>query len=128
MKKDFDTWNKQKKAVHDTGQNKWCNERDIWWCKLGTNIGFEQDGKGSDFSRPVLIIRKFGIHTALVAPLTTSKKISPFYVSIGDVLNKESSIIITQIRLIDTKRLDDKRGRLSVEQFDIIRKAIKDLL
>jgi len=126
--KDFDTWNNQKKDTDTTGTNKWCNERDIWWCRLGLNVGFEQDGKGSHFSRPVLIIRTFGIRTALIVPLTTSKKQDRFHVFVGEVLKRGSSVIITQMRLVDTKRLDDKRGKVSVEQFEIIRKAIKDLL
>ncbi len=126
--KDFDTWNNQKKGTDTTGTNKWCNERDIWWCRLGLNVGFEQDGKGTDFSRPVLILRTFGIRTALIVPLTTSKKQDRYHVFVGEVLKGESSVIITQMRLVDTKRLDDKRGRVSVEQFEIIRKAIKDLL
>lgn len=31
------------------------NEREIWFIRLGQNIGFEQNGKGEQFMRPTLI-------------------------------------------------------------------------
>lgn len=45
MKKDFDNWNKIKKSVNIKVAEVYFRERDIWWVSLGTNIGFEQDGK-----------------------------------------------------------------------------------
>ena len=41
--KDFNEWNTQKKTIHNSGENKFYHPRDIWWCSLGTNVGFEQD-------------------------------------------------------------------------------------
>lgn len=46
MKKDFDEWNAKKKEIHKGGEAPFYNEREIWWCALGANVGFEQDGTG----------------------------------------------------------------------------------
>ena len=37
------------------------HEGEIWWVRLGVNVGYEIDGKSSDFSRPVIIIKKSSV-------------------------------------------------------------------
>jgi hypothetical protein len=59
MQKDFDGWNEQKKSIHVASHAPLYHEREIRWCHLGTNIGFEQDGTGEGRSRPVLILKGF---------------------------------------------------------------------
>ncbi len=54
--KDFDAWNKVKQNTHVLQTLRYPKEGEIWWCKLGLNIGDEQDGKGTRFERPVVII------------------------------------------------------------------------
>jgi hypothetical protein len=44
MQKDFDKWNETKKKIHDRINTPFFNEREVWWCVLGRNIGVEQDG------------------------------------------------------------------------------------
>ncbi len=39
-------------------KNLFFKEREVWYCYLGLNVGFEQDGKGDSFLRPVLVLRK----------------------------------------------------------------------
>ena len=129
MDKDFDRWNKEKKRIH--GQAQFLplyHEREIRWCRLGVNIGFEQDGTGAEHSRPVLIMKGFSRQVCFVIPLTTSVKKNRYYVPIGDVEGRKASAIISQLRLIDTKRLDQHIAILNQERFKIIRKAVKDLL
>ena len=104
MEKDFDKWNKRKKEI-DAEEPNFYHEREIRWCSLGVNIGFEQDGTSEAYKRPVLIIRGFSRHVCLVVPLTTSTKRNPYYMSVGIVENVEAFAILSQIRLIDTKRL-----------------------
>ena len=126
--KDFDGWNIQKKKIHSFGRNKLYHARDIWWCDLGVNIGFEQDGTGEKNGRPVLIIRGFSKEVCLIIPLTTSQKNNRYYLKIGKVDNKKASAIISQIRLLDTKRLVNKIGVLNKERFEEIKKAVKNLI
>ncbi len=129
IKKDFDRWNESKKKANDNkGYLPLYHEREIRWCRLGVNIGFEQDGTGKDFSRPVLILKGFSRHVCLVLPLTTSIKKNTYNISIGKIDGKKASVIISQIRLIDTRRLDQFILFLDKKLFEDIRKSVKDLL
>ncbi len=125
--KDFDNWNFKKKQIDNNGENKFYHSRDIWWCKLGLNIGYEQDGKDEDFQRPVLIVRGLSKNICIVLPLTTSKEEHKYRVSVGVVDNKEAKAIISQIKVVDTKRFVEKIGVLDRENFSKIIKSIKGL-
>jgi len=124
--KDFDNWNKRKKELNEEKPN-FYHEREIRWCSLGVNIGFEQDGTNEAYKRPVLIVKGFSRHVCLIVPLTTSKKENPYHLSIGIVENLEAFVILSQIRLIDTKRLHTRLAVLEKAEFRKIKKAIKAL-
>ncbi len=128
MQKDFDTWNEHKKSIHNCGSTKPYNERDIWWCSLGVNIGYEEDGNGVIGERPVLILKGFSEQVCLSIPLSTILKRNPYYISIGPIDGKEAAVIISQVRIIDTKRLINRVGSLNRKKFNVIRQAIKDYL
>lgn len=128
MKKDFDTWNEEKKRIHERGIDKLYHAREIWWCSLGVNVGFEQDGTGEESQRPVLIVRGFSKQVCLAVPLTTSTKKNPYHIAIGEVDGKPAFVIISQMRLIDTKRLVNKVGVVGAVLFEHIRKSVKALL
>jgi mRNA-degrading endonuclease toxin of MazEF toxin-antitoxin module len=127
MKKDFDGWNKRKKEINEEKSN-FYHEREIRWCSLGINIGFEQDGTSKTYSRPVLIIKGFSLQVCLIVPLTTSKKKNPYHVEVGIIENQKAYAILSQIRLIDTKRLHDRLAVLDKDSFKEIKKAIKALI
>jgi hypothetical protein len=59
MKKDFWKWHSKKEEIDEKDTRIFFHEREIWFAHLGANVGFEQDGKGENFGRPVLIFRKF---------------------------------------------------------------------
>ena len=128
MDKDFDGWNARKKEIHHGGANKLYHEREIWWCALGVNIGFEQDGSGVEHRRPMLILKGLSRETCLAVPLTTAEHKHPLRPSVGAVSGKEAKALISQIRVIDTKRLVRKIGYLDKVVFQDIRKAVKGLL
>lgn len=128
MIKDFDLWNSQKKQIHALRDNKLYHEREIWWCMLGANVGFEQNGSGEEFQRPVLILRGSSKNVCIAVPLTTSEKKNRYHISLGIINERPSSAIISQIRLIDTKRLVNKIGWLQKTKFAEIKNAIKGLL
>ena len=75
-----------------------------------------------------MIIRGFSPYVCLVVPLTTSKKRDRFYITAGLVEGKRAAVIVSQIRLIDTRRLINKVGTLERALFDPIRKAARKLL
>ncbi|MBI5005426.1 MAG: type II toxin-antitoxin system PemK/MazF family toxin [Candidatus Lloydbacteria bacterium] len=126
--KNFDVWNDRKKNIHKNGLGKLYSAREVWWCSLGINIGFEQDGTGKDNERPVLVMKGFSRQVCLIIPLTTSTKKNPYHVAIGEVDGKNAFAIISQIRLVDTKRLINKIGFIDKDLFDKIRKTVKDML
>lgn len=128
MQKDFDGWNEHKKETNSREDTLLYHERDVRWCRLGTNVGFEQDGTGADHSRPVLVLKAFSRSVCLVIPLTTSTKQNPYHVSVGIIGGRQAFAIISQLRLIDTKRLDQKISTLDKNVFESIRKAAKAIL
>ena len=103
------------------------HEREIWYCHLGENIGFEQDGKGEHFLRPVVIIRKFNNEVFWAVPLTSTIKNTKYYFQLN--LNEsKSSAILSQIRLTDAKRLSHKIGTLPKDEYIKLSTKHKELL
>ncbi len=124
MIKDFDSWNILKKDI-DNRKVIYVSEREIWFCSMGINVGSEQDGKHELFERPVLVIKKVTNNTFIGVPLTSNKKKGSWYV---EIQSTDSSAIISQVRLFDTRRLARKITVISVEEFNKIRNALKDFL
>jgi len=127
MRKDFDKWNEIKKRT-DVEQARLYTVREMWWCRFGVNIGTEQNGDEEKFLRPALILRSFGADACLVAPLTTSTRKHPLRVAIGLVDGREARANLSQIRVVDTRRLVEKIGFLEKDIFAGIRKAARGLL
>ena len=129
MEKDFEEWNKIKKETHSNGgYMPFYHERQVRWCRLGANVGFEQDGTGEDFSRPVLILKGLSRHVCIIIPLTTSMKKNKYHASIGVIDGRQAAAIISQIRLVDTRRLDRHIATIGKKTFADIQKAVKDML
>ncbi len=125
-KKDFDRWNEVKKYTNN-GRPRLYTVREIWWCRLGVNVGTEQDGKGDWYSRPCVILRGFGPDACLVVPLTTSVREHPLRVPIGVVEQSVACANISQIRVVDTRRLEVKIGFLEKDMFLKLRKTARDM-
>jgi len=128
MHKDFDAWNVKKKETDARTDAPFCHTRELWWCSLGVNVGAEQDGSGSDYRRPVLILKGLSITTSLIIPLTTSSRRHPLRPSVGKVDGKDACALLSQMRVIDTKRLVRKIGYLDKRTFRDIRNAAKGML
>jgi len=127
QEKDFDQWNKVKQETH-AEEPRLYTVREIWWCRIGANVGFEQDGSGRLFLRPVVIMRAFGPNICLTLPLTASKRRHPLRISVGDVQGKQASALLSQMRIIDTRRLVEKVGFMDKQIFMELKKALKALL
>ncbi len=128
MQKEFNRWNTLKQAIHQNGSSKFYHAREIWWCALVATVGFEQDGSGSEYRRPVIILKGLGSETCLIVPLTTSDKKHPMRLPVGLIGTKNASAVLSQIRVIDTRRLVRKIGYLEKSIFERIRKAARDML
>ncbi len=127
MDKDFDRWNEIKKKT-EVEQPRLYTVREIWWCRFGVNVGTEQDGRGKSFLRPAVILRGFGPDACMVVPLTTSTRKHSLRVQIGSVDGREARANLSQIRVVDTRRLVEKIGFLEKGIFTTMRKAARDLL
>ena len=122
-KKDFDKWNDIKKITNQRPKSTFFKERDVWWCSLGVNIGSEEDGKNSQFERPVLVIRKFNNNMAWVLPMSSKQKANRF-----NILLNNRSIILSQLRTISTKRFSRYVDRITTYELAIIRGSIIEML
>jgi mRNA interferase MazF len=112
---DFDDWNNLKKKIEEDeiDPNKFPKEGEVWMSNLGRNIGYEQNGSGDSFSRPVLIVKKFNNHMFWVVPLSTIQKKFDFYFNYTDPHSEKVSAILAQLKLLSIKRL--KRNMYSLE-------------
>ena len=124
MKK-YDDWNEVKKTVAGL-KALYSHEREIFYAKIGENIGFEQSGKGDNYERPVLIVKKFNNRIFFGVPLSTTNKTGIFYYSFEFIKRKKSVAILSQLKLIDAKRLDRKIGVMSKSDFKNIKKIISE--
>src|SRR6266496_835431 len=113
--KDFQGWHEVKQKLDARRPTPTFHEREIWWCSMGVNIGFEVYGKGHIFSRPVLIVRKFSPSTFLGVPLSTRIKDSEYYHSIT-FKGKTTSAVFDQVRTMDGRRLADFIAKLPEDQ------------
>ncbi|MCK4386848.1 MAG: type II toxin-antitoxin system PemK/MazF family toxin [Candidatus Pacebacteria bacterium] len=127
IKKEFEKWNLEKIKTNSRDTNRSFHEREVWFIKIGKNIGFEQNGKGDQFLRPVIVYKKFSKNVFLGIPLTSIKKDGRFYFSF-EFKNKIGSAILSQIRLFDTKRLSYLIGRMSKKDFGGVKEKLIELL
>jgi mRNA interferase MazF len=126
--KDFFGWIEEKKRLHEKQKEVYFDEREIWWCALGVNIGFEQDGKGERYERPVVIIKKFNAHACAVVPLTARDKKGWYYLALGIIEGRNATAILSQVRFVDRRRLINKIGTLPESPFAELKKAVTDRL
>ncbi|HCC59856.1 MAG TPA: hypothetical protein DEP95_01445 [Candidatus Staskawiczbacteria bacterium] len=128
MMKDYTKWHNKKALINKIEPRPFFHEREVWYCAMGVNVGFEQDGRGTDFLRPVIIYKKFNNEIFLAFPLTRTEKESKFYFQFIFQDNAKSAAILSQIRLIDARRLDHKIGVMKTDDFEKLTKKFKELI
>lgn len=123
----FDEWNKHKKKISKRTPSLYFKTGEVWWVHLGLNIGFEMNGKGDLFMRPVVIIKKYNKYSFLAIPLSTSKKISKYQVPIGIIDGRDAIANLSQIKNIDSKRLINKICSLEYQKFIYIKEKARQI-
>ncbi|HEY8033247.1 MAG TPA: type II toxin-antitoxin system PemK/MazF family toxin [Methylocella sp.] len=126
MEKDFDRWNEIKKNVHRREEPIRLHKREIWWCSLGVNVGSEQDGVGDNYERPILVVKNFNNNVLWAVPLTRTFKPNRFYFRLDDDGGGESAVVLSQLRLVSSKRLVRKIRTLDEHQFRGIVRAMTE--
>ena len=127
MKIIFQLWHELKMRLSRRDLNLRFREREIFWTHCGKNLGFEIDGKSENFSRPVLILKKFSRETFVGIPLTTKPKRGNYFFKISFADGKKSIAIFSQIRTFDQKRLIKKIGEISPTEFAILKRKLRQL-
>ncbi len=123
--KHFDNWNLVKQRI-ERRNRVFFDKGEIWFASIGKNIGDEQDGKNYQFERPILIIRKFNSAVYIGISLTTKEKTGRYYHQFEWI--PESRLILSQIRLLDSKRLLRKIGRVDHEELELIKRKIREII
>lgn len=124
MEKDYWKWHIKKGHLNEAKGVALFHEREVWWCALGANIGFEQDGSGDLFTRPVVILSKFNLDACLVVPLTAKFKKGKYYFSVGNVSGRDAVAVLSQIRFVDRKRLALKIATMDKDTFRALTEAV----
>lgn len=86
---------------------------------MGVNIGSEQDGKNDGFERPVLILKRINNELLLIVPFT-SKLIRNRYRIDIKITGEDSQAMLSQLRIISSKRLLKRIGYVKTDMFNII--------
>ena len=129
MKKNYKKWHPLKQRINNASNlQPFFHEREIWFCHFGENVGFEQDGVGNDFLRPVVIVRKFNNDIFWGVPLTKRKKETEFYFTFYFTERGQNTAILSQIRLIDVRRLSYLVGTINESDFVKLIEKLKALL
>jgi mRNA interferase MazF len=125
--KRFSSWFKIKEKLHENiYKPPLFKEGEVWWCSLGENIGSEINGKSDLFSRPVLIFKKLSSNSFLGIPMSSQVKRGSWYVEIT-LREKVSIVLLSQIRILDYKRLSTKIGHIDQSDFKKVKNAFKKL-
>ena len=123
----FDLRSTQKKIIHSEHQSMFFKERDVFFIRMWQNIRFEQNGKGTRFIRPVVIIKKFNNDIFRWIALSSREKAGKYYYSFL-IDNLKQYAILSQFRLYDKNRLVKKIWMIDTQSFFQLKEKIKALL
>ncbi|MBT4937342.1 type II toxin-antitoxin system PemK/MazF family toxin, partial [Candidatus Peregrinibacteria bacterium] len=109
------------------------NVREVWFTKMGQNIGYEENGK-KGFERPVLVLKKVG-NLFFIVPLTSKGKNSHLFyhkfheIELQNPKYKNSSYaILSQVKVMDKRRFIEHVGTISKSEFMSVKEKLKTLL
>ena len=127
MKK-FNEWNEVKKETDLSEKSHLFKEREIYNAKIGENIGFEQSGKGDEFVRPVLIVKRLTKEMFFGVPLSTTLREGSFFYGFEFIAGKHSTALLVQTRLFSSRRLLNKIGMINKDDFKNLREKLNGLM
>ncbi len=127
LRKDYSKWFALKSQLQFRHTEVYYAEREVWWVAIGSNVGYEEDGKGDEFSRPVLVFRKFNQHFFVGIPLSTTKKIGRYYYHLTIGVHQNTALL-SQIRAFDAQRLINRYGWVNEADYQNIQYRLIDVL
>jgi mRNA-degrading endonuclease toxin of MazEF toxin-antitoxin module len=130
----FHFWNKEKiKLNREKAKDFYVNSREIWFVKMGKNIGNEEDGK-NNFLRPVLVIKKVGSLFFTIALTSKGKINNSFYHKFIEIelqnskYQNSSYAVLSQAKVMDKRRFVENVGIISKKEFLYVKQKLKTLL
>ncbi len=123
----FDDWNELKKKINKRNKKLKFKNKDIFFISIGKNVGYEQYGKGKEFLRPVLVLKKLSKETFFGIPLTSKEKVGNYYFSFKH-RNKISTAMFNQARVFDIKRVKFSYGSVGRNTFEKIRRKFSEFI
>lgn len=126
----YDKWNHFKKTLDSINITIPFFEKEIWSIAIGVNIDIEIDGKGGNFERPVLVIKKFNRNYALVLPITRIHNTNTgMHIIISHKnLDIRSAVVLSQLQRVSNYRFIYRIGILDTLQFLKIVDMTKNML
>lgn len=131
MEENFDKWNQVKKNVQEDEKTRLFKQRDIFFITMGQNIGFEQNGKGENFVRPIVILKKITNQMFIGIPLSSQLKDGDWFFKFEFNIKDKISLniaILPQIRMFSSKRLLNKIGVMKIKDFEKMKDKIKKFI
>jgi len=126
--KKFNEWNELTQTLNKKENIINFKEREIYWGSLGENIGSEQNGKGKDFSRPILVVKKLNKQLFFSVPLSTTIRDGSYFYNFNFFENQQSSALLVQAKIFDLKRIDQKIGMINKNDFLKLKEKLRVLL
>jgi len=124
----LNSWNDVKINTQKIDKKVYFKERDIFWLKIGENIGFEQNGKGDKFQRPVLVVKRYTNDMFLGIPLSTTLREGSFYFQFSFLEDKISTALLVQHKLFSSKRFIKKIGKINENDFRKLKIKLHNLI
>jgi len=127
MKKDFDQWNNKKKQLEQIEEKFLFKTGDIWWCSVGLNVKVESCGKGQDYQRPVLVLKKLSAVSFIGIPLSTQRKTGSWFIDIT-IHGEKRYALLYQIRMFSTNRFQRRLASLDESDLTRVKEKLESLL
>ena len=128
MVKDFAAWHSEKSRIDMPAEPQLLyKEREVWWMRVGFNVGAEQNGSHDTFSRPVVIVKGFSKTLFWGVPLSNTRNRSRYVVSVV-IDGLERAANVSQLRALDTRRIGTKIGMISQKDMSAIKNRLSELV
>ncbi len=114
---DFVSWIDLKIKAHFAKPRILFREREIWMTYYGQNVGSEENGKGEQFHRPVIILKKLNSEIFICVPTSTVVKPEKSYYVPYRQRGVVYSAMISHVRTLDAKRCVYRMGRIDEQDY-----------
>ena len=124
--RNFRKWMAQKETIHNKKPTRTFKVGELWWCRIGENVGSEICGKGNDYLRPIIIVAKLSKTDLIGVPLTSQGKTGSWYVEF-EFRDKLQRAVLVQVENISMYRLHHKMGEVPESDLNKVLAGLRNL-